>query len=156
MPLIFMCLLVAPESPQFATLGDSAVNVTTPSQWAPQVTFKPEFGPTPEAFGEAYKKAYGKEPSYHAAGGYAAGLVLQYAIEQAGTLDADAVAAKLNAIHSTIFFGRVKFVDNPTSHGLQEGHTMMLVQWQKKNGQLVREVVWPTAGASAPLAYPMH
>ncbi|MEI6557275.1 MAG: amino acid ABC transporter substrate-binding protein [Rhodospirillaceae bacterium] len=155
-PLTFLSLLVAPDSPQFASLGDSAINVTAPSQWAPQVTFKPDFGPTPAAFDEAYKTAYGKDPGYHAAGGYGAGLVLQHAIEQAGSLDADAVTAKLNSLDATIFFGHVKFAEDPAFHGLQTGHAMVSVQWQKKGAELTKEVVWPKGGATAPLAYPLR
>jgi len=155
-PLAFLTLLVAPDSPQFATLGESALNVTAPSQWAPQVTFKPDFGPTPAAFDEAYRKAYDKDPSYHAAGGYNAGLVLQHAIEQAGSLDTDKVAEKLDALDATTFFGAVHFFSDPSRHGLQASHTMVIVQWQKKGDQLVKEVVWPKAGATAPLAFPMH
>ena len=43
--LKWVTLLVAPDSPNFATLGDAAVGVTVPSQWEPQVSFKPDFGP---------------------------------------------------------------------------------------------------------------
>jgi len=155
-PLDFISLLVAPDSPKFATLGESAVNVTAPSQWAPQATFKPDFGPDPKTFGDAYRKAYGIEPSYHAAGGYAAGLILQHAIEQAGTIDPDKVAARLDQTDVETFYGHVRFFTDSSRHGLQAGHSMVIVQWQKKGDQLVKEVVWPRAGATAPLAYPLH
>ena len=39
-------LLVAPDSPKFAELGAAATNISVPSQWEPQVKFKPDFGPT--------------------------------------------------------------------------------------------------------------
>jgi branched-chain amino acid transport system substrate-binding protein len=155
-PLAFISLLVAPDSPQFATLGESAVNVTAPSQWAPQAAFKPDFGPDPKTFGDAYRKAYGIEPSYHAAGGYAAGLILQHAIQQAGTVDPDAVAAKLDATDLETFYGHVSFYTDSGRHGLQAGHAMVIVQWQQKGGQLIKEVVWPKNGATAPLAYPLR
>jgi len=44
--LKWITLLVAPDSPKFATLGDAAVGISVPSQWEPQVTYKPDFGPT--------------------------------------------------------------------------------------------------------------
>ena len=44
--LKWVTLLVAPDSPKFAELGDAAVGISVPSQWEPQVTFKPDFGPT--------------------------------------------------------------------------------------------------------------
>ena len=80
----WVTLLVAPDSPKFAELGDAAVGISVPSQWEPQVTFKPDFGPTPAAFAKSFTDKYKIEPSYHAAGGYAAGLILQHAIEQTG------------------------------------------------------------------------
>ena len=59
------------------------------------------------------------EPGYHAAGGYAGGLVLQRAIEQAGSIDQEKVAAVLNKMDATTLFGRTKFSTDPKEHGLQ-------------------------------------
>ena len=42
----WITLLVAPDSPKFAELGDAAVGISVPSQWEPQAAFKPDFGPT--------------------------------------------------------------------------------------------------------------
>ena len=42
----WVTLLVAPDSPKFAELGDAAVGISVPSQWEPQAAFKPDFGPT--------------------------------------------------------------------------------------------------------------
>ena len=93
--LKWVTLLVAPDSPKFAELGDAAVGISVPSQWEPQVTFKPDFGPdcgcpSPRRSPTKYKI----EPGYHAAGGYAAGLILQHAIEQAGSIDQAKVASR--------------------------------------------------------------
>ena len=79
----WVTLLVAPDSPKFAELGDAAVGISVPSQWEPQAAFKPDFGPTVPAFTKAFTDKYKIEPAYHAAGGYAAGLILQHAIEKA-------------------------------------------------------------------------
>ena len=95
-------------------------------------------------------------PDYHAASGYAGGVVLQHAIEQAGSIDADKVVAALNGLDVTTFFGHFKIATDPGHHGLQIGHEMVLAQWQKKNGQLQREVVWPKAAQTADLLYPLH
>jgi branched-chain amino acid transport system substrate-binding protein len=149
----WITLLVAPDSPKFAELGDSAAGVTVPSQWEPQVTFKPDFGPTAQAFTKSFSDKYKIEPGYHAAGGYAAGLILQHAIEKAGSIDQAKVAGELNKIDVTTFFGRTKFSTDPKEHGLQIGHEMVLAQWQKKNGKLVKEVVWPKAAKTADLSY---
>src|SRR4029077_12901417 len=91
--LKWVTLLVAPDSPNFVTLGDAAVGISVPSQWESQVSFKPDFGPTAAEFTQRFQAEYAIEPGYHAAAGYAAGLLLQHAIEQAGKLDQSKVAA---------------------------------------------------------------
>ncbi len=153
--LKMVTILVAPDSSQWVELGDAAPGVSVPSQWEPQLSVKPQFGPTVAEFNKAYTAKYG-EPSYESAGGYAAGLILQHAIEQAGTTDAAKVAAALNAMDATTFYGRTKFATAANEHGLQVGHTMVIAQWQKKGGKLTKEVVWPLANKSANLVYPIH
>ena len=155
--LKFISLLVAPDSPQFAQLGAAAVGVTVPSQWAPQVQYKPDFGPTPEDFTKAFRAKFDAEPGYHAAGGYAAGLVLQQAIEKAGSLDTAKVADALNGIDAVTFFGRIKFATDPAEHGLQVGHQMVISQWQRgSEGKLARDVVWPETAGTKALVYPLR
>ncbi len=149
----WVTLLVAPDSPNFATLGDSAVGISVPSQWEPQVTFKPDFGPTAAAFTKAFQGKFNIEPGYHAAGGYSAGLILQHAIELAGTIDQAKVAEQLNKMNVTTLFGRTQFSTDPKSHGLQLAHQMVLAQWQRKDGKLVKEVVWPTDPKTADILY---
>jgi len=151
--LKWVTLLVAPDSPNFASLGAAAVGISVPTQWMPQVTFKPDFGPTPAEFTALFTDKYKIAPGYHAAGGYAAGLILQHAIEQAGSIDQDKVAAALNAIDVTTLFGRTKFSTDPTSHGLQLAHQMVLGQWQQKGGSIVKEVIWPTSAKTADIVY---
>jgi len=149
----WITLLVAPDSPNFATLGEAAVGISVPSQWEPQVTYKPDFGPNATAFTKACLEKFKIEPGYHAAGGYAAGLILQHAIEQAGSIDQAKVAAELNKMDVTTLFGRSKFSTDPKEHGLQIGHKMVLAQWQKKNGALVKEVIWPNEAKTADIIY---
>ena len=156
-PLKMLTLLVAPDSPKWTELGDAAIGVTVPSQWAPQSTFKAQYGPSGADFAKAYAAKYNDQPSYESAGGYVCGLILQRAIEQAGTLDSAKVAAALNATDITTFYGRTQFATADSNHGLQVGHAMILAQWQKdKSGKVVKEVVWPPAAKSANFLYPMH
>jgi branched-chain amino acid transport system substrate-binding protein len=152
--LKWVTLLVAPDSPQFSSLGAAAQGISVPSQWAPQVTYKPDFGPTPAEFAKKFQAKYNLAPGYHAAGGYAGGLLFQHAIEQAGSIEPDKVAAQLNKMKATTLWGGTQFSTEPKSHGLQLAHDMVLTQWQMKNGQLVKEVVWPKSAATAPLAFP--
>jgi branched-chain amino acid transport system substrate-binding protein len=151
--LKWVTLLVAPDSPNFATLGDAALGISVPSQWEPQVTYKPDFGPTPAEFTKHFTETYKIAPGYHAAGGYAGAMVLQHAIEQAGSVDQAKVAAQLNKMNVTTLFGPTKFSTEPKEHGLQIGHSMVLAQWQKKNGKLSKEVIWPLNAKTADIAY---
>jgi branched-chain amino acid transport system substrate-binding protein len=153
--LKMVCILVAPDSPKWVELGDAAVGTSVPSQWEPHVKVKPQFGPTVEEFNKAYTDKFKAEPSYESAGGYATGLILQNAIEKAGTLEGEKVAAVLNATDATTLFGKTKFSTDPKEHGLQIGHTMVIAQWHKKGGNLSKEVVWPLAVKSADLVYPI-
>jgi branched-chain amino acid transport system substrate-binding protein len=132
------------------------LGVTAPSQWEVQVSYKPDFGPTTPDFIKAYKDKYNAQPDYHAAAGYTQGSILQHAIEQAGSVDPDKVAAALNATDVTTFFGHVKFSTDPGSHGLQVAHQMVLAQWQQgTDGKLGRQVVWPDEAKSGDLLYPI-
>jgi ABC-type branched-subunit amino acid transport system substrate-binding protein len=157
-------LLVAPPEPSFAELGDAAVGVIGPSQWEPQADFNPEaasaagiefFGPSSSEFTEMFVEAFGEEPSYHAAGGYVACLLLQKAIEDAGSLDPAAVRNALDAMDVVTFFGHMKFDTSAERHGLQTGHSMVYIQWQDEGGTLVKEVVWPAEGVTAATIYPL-
>ncbi len=160
----YLALLVAPPDPSFADLGDAALGVVGPSQWEASANYSPEsakaagltwFGPTSAEFVKAYKAAYNEDPDYHSAGGYAAGLVLQKAIQDADSIDADKVKAALDKMDVLTFFGHIKF-NTTDSHGLQVGHEMIYIQWQKKDGKLVKEVVWPKEGATAAPLYPLQ
>ncbi len=147
--LKWITLLVAPDSPKFAELGAAATDISVPSQWEPQVRFKPDFGPTAQEFANAFKAKFAIDAGYHAAGGYAAALILQHAIVQANSIDPAKVAAALNKMDVTTMFGRTKFATDAKDHGLQTGHDMVLAQWQMKNGKLTKEVIWPAAAKTA-------
>jgi branched-chain amino acid transport system substrate-binding protein len=151
--LKWVTLLVAPDSPKFAQLGAAANGISVPSQWEPEVTFKPNFGPTPAAFTKEFTAKFKIAPGYHAAGGYAAGLILQHAMEQANSVDPAKVTEVLNKMDVTTFFGHTKFSADPKSHGLQIGHDMVLAQWQMKGGKLTKEIVWPDAAKTANVIY---
>jgi branched-chain amino acid transport system substrate-binding protein len=154
--LEFVSLLVAPDSPKFTELGDAAFGVTVPSQWEPQSAYKPQFGPSGAEFAKAYQAKYNSPPSYESGGGYTAGMILQHAIQQAGTLDAAKVAQALNATNVTTFFGQTRFATGANEHGLQIGHAMVLAQWQKdKAGALTKQVVWPAQAQTARMVFPI-
>ncbi len=165
-PLKYISILVAPPEPTFAELGDAAYGIIGPSQWEPLAAFTEAsaqeagldwYGIAGEKFVEDYQAAYNEEPSYHAAGGYVAGLLLQHAIEQAGTLDTQAVKEALDKFDLLTFFGHIKFDTSAEAHGLQIGHSMVYIQWQKDgDGNLLKQVVWPPEGATAEVIYPLR
>ncbi len=152
----FVSLLVAPPEPTFAEIGDAAFGIVGPSQWEPLAAFTPDYGTTGADFVAAYKAAYGEEPSYHAAGGYVTGLILQKGIELAGSLDAQAIKTALDGVDMMTFFGHIKFDASAENHGLQIGHSMVYIQWQKDaSGALVKQVVWPAEGKTSEPIYPI-
>ena len=154
-----IALMNAPAEAKFAELGQACISVVTASQWEPEAKYSPEvakkenlpwFGPTIPEFIKAYKAKYKEMPSYHSAGGYVTCLFLQKAIQDAGSLDTDKVKAALDKEHMYTFYGRIQFDTTPQAHGLQIGHEMIVVQWQKgKDGKPVLNAVWPPAAAIA-------
>jgi ABC-type branched-subunit amino acid transport system substrate-binding protein len=157
-------LLVAPPEPKFADIGDAAVGVIGPSQWESTVKFSEDvaktagvqwLGPTVDAFVSGYKAAYNEDPSYHSAGGYAAGLILQAAIQKADSIDTDKVKAVMDGLDLMTFFGRTKFDTSAEAHGLQSAHEMVYIQWQDSSGTLAKQVVWPEVAKTAEALYPI-
>ena len=149
----WVSILVAPADDKFGELGAPAMGVTVPSQWEIQVSYKPQFGPTTAEFAKAFQAKFNAKPDYHSASGYTSGVVLQHAIEQAGSIDQAKVADALNKFDVTSMFGRTKFSTDPKQHGLQLAHAMVVGQWQKKAGQLVKEVIWPNEAKTAETIY---
>jgi len=163
--LKFISLLVAPADSKFPELGDAALGVSSSSQWEGKATHTEEeatalgiewFGPSGADFSAAYEAAFGDKPTYHAAGGYAAGLVLQKAMLDAGSVDPEAVRAALEAMDLFTFWGGTRFDTSPEAHGLQLNHSMVVIQWQKNDaGELVREVIWPADVATKDPLFPI-
>ncbi len=161
----FISLLVAPPEPKFSEIGAAAQGIVGPSQWEPTVKYSADaakaanmewYGPSVADFVNAYKTKYNEDPSYHAAGGYTAGLILQKALEKAGSTDKDKVKAALDSTAMMTMFGPLKF-DTDKQHGLQTGHDMVYVQWQKgADGKLAKQVVWPEASKTASGVYPLR
>jgi ABC-type branched-subunit amino acid transport system substrate-binding protein len=160
----FIALLVAPPEPNFAELGEAALGVIGPSQWEPlsqidaaaaEAAGMDFYGPSSQEFTDAYKAAYNEDPSYHAAGGYVAGLLLQKAIEDADSLDTGAISAALDAVNTLTFYGHIQFDTSEDAHGLQIGHSMMYIQWQGTADNLEKQIVWPPEAVTAPVLYPL-
>lgn len=157
-------LLDSASQPAFSSIGASAIGFMGPSQWEPDSFYTtanvsmggPTFyGTSGTEFNLAYQQTYGAPADSYAAGGYAAGLVLQHAIEQAGSLNRDEILAALDETNILTFFGRLQFDTSTKNHGMQIGHEVVYVQWQLDTAaNLVKRVVWPVDLANAPLTYP--
>ncbi len=158
-PVRFVSLLVAPPEDTFAQIGDGAQYIVGPSQWEPQVTYStdsakaagvPFYGITVKDFVTNYKAKWNEDPSYHSAGGYAAGLVLQRAIEDAGSADPAKVMAALDKQDIMTFYGRINYLTDAKMHGKQAAHSMVYIQWQKDAaGKLAKQLVWPLEAKTA-------
>ena len=125
------------------------------SQWEPidapdPARFVNWFGPkmTGNEFNAWYKKRWGKPTDFRGTQAFAAGLVLQWAIENAGSLDTDKVRAALNDMDIMTLYGR-SMIDRDT--GIQVGHGMVVAQWQ--NGRKL--VVGPPDVAVESVIYPI-
>jgi branched-chain amino acid transport system substrate-binding protein len=163
--LKFVYLLVAPADTKFPELGDAALGVATSSQWELAATHTEAeannlgvewFGPTGQEFADSYAAAYGDPPTYHAAGGYTAGVVLQKAIINADSIDPEAVRAALNAMDLFTFYGGIQFDSSEEAHGMQIAHKMVVAQWQKNDaGELERMIIAPADVALADPLYPI-
>jgi branched-chain amino acid transport system substrate-binding protein len=131
------------EFPQ--ALGTYAEGFLGPSQWEPRLACVPDFGPGPDEATEGIR-AQGAPPDYPAAQAYAACLIAQCCLEEAGA-DDESLWRVACAQDCGTFFGRFR-IDPAT--GLQVGHEMVLVQWRRGR----KLVVWPPAVSQARPLYP--
>jgi branched-chain amino acid transport system substrate-binding protein len=126
-------------------LGTHAEGFLGPSQWEPRLVCVPDFGPGPDEATEGIR-AQGAPPDYPAAQAYAACLIAQRCLEEAGA-DDESLWRAACALDCGTFFGRFR-IDPAT--GLQVGHEMVLVQWRRGR----KLVVWPPAVSKARPLYP--
>lgn len=140
-------LVVAAISRFKADLHERANGFFAPSQWEPWVRYPVDFGPSEDNFLQHYLKSATVPIDYPAAQGYAAGLVAQRCVEEAGTLDQRALREAAGRLRFTTFFG--SYAIDPQT-GRQTAHTMLVTQWQQ--GKKV--IVWPKEVAEAEPIYP--
>jgi branched-chain amino acid transport system substrate-binding protein len=126
-------------------LGTDAGGFLGPSQWEPRLACVPDFGPGSDEATEGIR-AQGAPPDYPAAQAYAACLIAQCCLEEAGA-DDESLWRAACALDCSTFFGRFH-IDPKT--GLQVGHEMVLVQWRRGR----KLVVWPPAVSQARPLYP--
>jgi branched-chain amino acid transport system substrate-binding protein len=133
---------VGGDLPEFYdTLKKNAEFVYGATQWDPSLPY-----PGAKEFGAVFKARFKREPSYHAAAGYAGCLIYAEGVKRAKTLEADKVRTELLALKMRTTFGDYA-VDQD---GFQVAHKMATLQWQ--DGKIV--IVWPDELANANIRYP--
>jgi branched-chain amino acid transport system substrate-binding protein len=151
-----MVILAAPNEPGFASLGQAATGIISLGQWTPQVRFLKTFGPGVDNFNLAYQTSYLEEPTYLAAGGYTAGLILEKALLEANSLDQKKIQEALEEMDMITFFGPIRFDSSSSLHGMQIGKKIIYTQWQKNaDGLLVNHIIWPEDARTSNLLYPL-
>lgn len=117
-----------------SAVGPLAENVTTASWFHPVVKYESDdvFGSSAK-FVELFKAKYGSEPDFTQASGAAVGVVLQQAIERAGSLDRDKVRAELKKGGFKTFFGPITF----SEIGIADSYIPPVLQIQDGKVQVV-------------------
>ena len=157
--------VVAAPIQQFKThLGPATEGFLGPSQWeftdrepvsgnvenGPAEHGPTLYGPTGEQVLESVKAsgaASGAEVDYPLVQAYAAGLVAQRCVEEAGSLEPGALREAAGSLDFSTFYGRFRI--NPST-GRQIGRSPLIVQWQ----QGMKVVVWPQEQSQGSLIYP--
>jgi branched-chain amino acid transport system substrate-binding protein len=104
-------MIAGPAYKEFVdATGPLAENVTSAAWWHPAVRYKgvDVFGST-ERYNQLYQAAYGAVPDYVEASSSACGVILQLAIEKAGSIDPRKVRDALASLDLMTFYGPVRF-----------------------------------------------
>ena len=146
-----LAAVVATPIAQFAdALGPDADRFIGPSQWEPQSSIAaPDYGPgAVEALTilQGAAAGAGLPVDYPMAQAFAAGLVVERCVIEAGTLDDNVVRESAGILDFTTFYGRFRLDET----GRQVGRSVALVQ--RQDGRKV--VVWPPEVADGKLQYP--
>src|SRR5207237_4491543 len=82
-------------------IGDRVEGLYGPCQWFDDGTDDPADGPSGEWFSQRYRDANGAEPPYPAAAAFAAGVVWQRCVQEAGTVESLPVPAASQRLDTT-------------------------------------------------------
>lgn len=108
------------------SVGERLEGVYGPCQWLPDTAPDPEDGPDAGWFSAAYSHNAGSPPPYPAAAAFAAGVLWQRSVHDAGDAEPQAVAAAARRLTTTTLFGGFRL--HPAT-GVQDGHRVGVVQW---------------------------
>ncbi|MPZ51683.1 MAG: ABC transporter substrate-binding protein [Acidimicrobiia bacterium] len=139
-------------------LGEAAQGTFGPTQWEPNQSVDPAafeepnwVGPqiTPSEYATMYEEEFGYDPDYRGGLVFHSGLALMAAIEEAGTIETEAVTEAIKGLDIQTLGGGFR-VDPETL--IQVGHDMLTVQWQ--DGEKV--IVTPAEAATGEAIYPAN
>ncbi len=116
-------------APRDLELADAINGVYMRGSWVPVAR-----DPLSMEFTASFKSAYGSNPEYHSAGGYACCQVLERVVQYTGSTDNEVLRNNLLRMEFETVMGKLRFGSN----GLPLG-TIQLCQWQ--DGTL--EIVYP-------------
>ena len=133
-----------------AELGRIAEGILGPSQWEEGLHFPIDVGPRQadvirslraRVFATLRAGAEAGHIEYPTAQAYAAGLLAMHCVQEAASLEDDALLATGRRLRCTTFFGAFGL----DADGRQTEHEMFVVQWQEG----VKAVVWPPRAAES-------
>jgi branched-chain amino acid transport system substrate-binding protein len=139
-------------------LSDAAQGTFGPAQWEPSQAVDPAafdapnwVGPqvTPSEWAQQYEERFEYEPDYRGGLSFAAGLALMAAIEEAGSIETEAVIEAFKELDIQSMGGAFS-LDPETLN--QVGHEMLTIQWQ--DGEKV--IVAPEEAANGEAIYPAN
>ncbi len=143
-----MGFTTGPELEDFQdNLGSDAEGVFGVSWWMPQMTYSGSVFGSASDYAELYNSKYDERLTYQAAAGSQGGVLLQLAIEKAGSLDTEAVREALSSYDGTTFWGPTEFDDKGMNIA---GGT---VAFQLQDGEKV--TVWPEEAANGEPQFPV-
>ena len=128
-------------------LGDLAEGLVEPVEWRATLPFVDDYlGWSAQDYADRFEEAYDYFPDHHPPQSSAAVMAYVHALEEAGSLDRDAVREALATTDIMTFYGPVKF----NEIGQNDAKELSVVQIQ--NGEPV--VIYPADLAEGELVYP--
>ena len=128
-------------------LGSLADRFVGPSQWEPEAALAPDYGPSADRVIASLRGDGHSHVDYPMAQAYAAGIVVQRCLEEASSVDSQALREAAAGLRFSTFYGSFE-IDGGT--GRQIGRETLLVQWQGDR----KVIVWPPQLAQGKLVYP--
>lgn len=144
---------VAVPSNDWTGLGTLAEGSFGSTQWVPQQPGSDSLFGTAQQFAQGYTAKFsdvvGGTPAYQAAEAAAACEVLVDGVEKANSVDPAKVRDAIAALNIDTFYGQIKFYGaSGTNPGMNQDHTMQVVQVQGEPGSPKLVTVYPTALAT--------